>query len=385
MAENIYSKGTRVWFEDKDHAWISGEVTSVTKESGDAIKLVFVDERGKEVVIQTTGADIKKGKEGLPPLRNPPLLETIDDLATLSHLNEPSVLHTIRNRYAQHSIYTYSGIVLIAVNPFQRVTLYGPDIMQAYSGRKRGDLEPHLFAIAEDAYTAMRKDGTGQTIIVSGESGAGKTESAKYIMRYLASVNPPDAAHRTKLKYSLDESSEVERQILATNPILEAFGNAKTTRNDNSSRFGKYIQILFDGKQEIVGARIRTYLLERSRIVFQPITERNYHIFYQLCTGAPSKERKDLGLDTDITKFHFLKQGGPSATPINGVDDAEEFRATQQALSTVGISVEKQWALFRLLAALLHLGNMKITGVRQDSTIDDNDPALLLADRKSVV
>lgn len=121
--------------------------------------------------------------------------------------------------------------------------------------------------------------------------------------------------------------------------------------------------------------------MERSRIVFQPITERNYHIFYQLCTGAPSKERKDLGLDTDITKFHFLKQGGPSATPINGVDDAEEFRATQQALSTVGISVEKQWALFRLLAALLHLGNMKITGVRQDSTIDDNDPALLLATR----
>ncbi|EDR14408.1 uncharacterized protein LACBIDRAFT_322361 [Laccaria bicolor S238N-H82] len=398
MAENIYSKGTRVWFEDKDHAWISAEVLSVTKAADDTIKLVFVDERGKvfylfswssftthsfcqEIAINTTGKEIKDGKEGLPPLRNPPLLETADDLATLSHLNEPSVLHTIRNRYAQHSIYTYSGIVLIAVNPFQRVTLYGPEIIQAYSGRKRGELEPHLFAIAEDAYTAMRKEGMGQTIIVSGERYFYQLTflfqphlTAKFIMRYLASVNPPDVNAKSKTKFSLDDSSEIERQILATNPILEAFGNAKTTRNDNSSRFGKYIQ-------EIVGARIRTYLLERSRIVFQPVTERNYHIFYQLCAGAPSKERKDLGLDGEVTKFHFLKQGGPSSTPIAGVDDAEEFRATQQALSTVGISVEKQWAVFRLLAALLHLGNVKITQLRTDASMDDNDPALLLATR----
>lgn len=140
-------------------------------------------------------------------------------------------------------------------------------------------------------------------------------------------------------------------------------------------------QILFDGHQEIVGARIRTYLLERSRIVFQPLTERNYHIFYQLCAGAPLKERKDLGLDTDINKFDYLKQGGPSSTPIAGVDDAEEFRNTQQALSTVGISVEKQWAVFRLLSALLHLGNVKITQTRTDALIDENDTALILATR----
>ncbi|EGN96017.1 hypothetical protein SERLA73DRAFT_170458 [Serpula lacrymans var. lacrymans S7.3] len=367
MAENIYSKGTRVWFEDKDQAWISAEVVAVSKASDDAIQLDFLDERGKELTINTTLKNIKDGK-GLPPLRNPPLLETADDLATLSHLNEPSVLHTIRNRYAQHSIYTYSGIVLIAVNPFQRVTLYGPEIIQAYSGRKRGELEPHLFAIAEDAYTAMGKDGMGQTII------------AKFIMRYLASVNPPGST-KSKTKFSLDESSEIERQILATNPILEAFGNAKTTRNDNSSRFGKYIQILFDGKQEIVGARIRTYLLERSRIVFQPLTERNYHIFYQLCAGAPMKERKDLGLDTDVGKFHYLKQGGTASTPISGVDDSEEFRATQHALSTVGISVEKQWAVFRLLSALLHLGNVKVTQTRSDSAINEDDPSLILATR----
>ncbi|KAF8061043.1 P-loop containing nucleoside triphosphate hydrolase protein [Lyophyllum atratum] len=336
------TKGTRVWFEDKDLAWISAEVSLPSpKGPDDAFKLVFIDERGKEIVINTTGKDIKDSKEGLPPLRNPPLLETADDLATLSHLNEPSGAST-------YTIYTYSGIVLIAVNPFQRVTLYGPEIIQAYSGRRRGELEPASICHCRG------REGMGQTIIVSGES---------------------------KAKFSLDDSSEIERQILATNPILEAFGNAKTTRNDNSSRFGKYIQILFDGKQEIVGARIRTYLLERSRIVFQPLTERNYHIFYQLCAGAPLKERKDLGLDADVTKFQFLKQGGPSSTPIAGVDDSEEFRATQQALSTVGISVEKQWAVFRLLAALLHLGNVKITPLRNEASLDDNDAALLLATR----
>lgn len=216
-------------------------------------------------------------------------------------------------------------------------------------------------------------------------------------MRFLASVNgEPGGKPRGR---PADESSEVEQQMLATNPILEAFGNAKTTRNDNSSRFGKYIQvkpfpmilmgsfltlglqILFDGRQQIVGARIRTYLLERSRLVFQPETERNYHIFYQLCAGSPSKERKDLGLDPDINKFFYLKQGGPQSTPIAGIDDAEEFRGTQQALSTVGISVEKQWAVFKLLAALLHLGNVKITQSRTDSNIDDQESSMLMATR----
>ena len=138
---------------------------------------------------------------------------------------------------------------------------------------------------------------------------------------------------------------------------------------------------MFDGKTQIVGARIRTYLLERSRLVYQPEVERNYHIFYQLCAGAPVKERKDLGLDTDITKFHYMRQGGPHSSPIAGVDDGEEFRATQQALSTVGIGIDKQWSVFRLLAALLHIGNIVITGQRNDSNIADQEPSLLLSTR----
>ncbi|KAF8744426.1 DIL protein, partial [Rhizoctonia solani] len=375
---DIYTRGTRVWIADKDSGWISAEVQSFTRTDA-KIKITLQDERGKEHNIDTNDQDIKDAKDYLPPLRNPPLLEAVDDLATLSHLNEPSVLHTIRNRYSQHSIYTYSGIVLIAVNPFQRVALYGPEIIQAYSGRRKGELEPHIFAIAEDAYNRMTKDSEGQTIIVSGESGAGKTESAKLIMRFLASAVPEGHTPKNRAKATLEGSSEMEQQILATNPILEAFGNAKTTRNDNSSRFGKYLQILFDGKQNIVGARIRTYLLERSRLVYQPEIERNYHIFYQLCAGAPLKERKDLGLETDTSKFGYLSGGGPHSTPINGVDDAEEFRATQDALSTVGVAIDKQWSVFKLLAALLHLGNIKITAGRSDSNIDDNEPNMITA------
>lgn len=187
--------------------------------------------------------------------------------------------------------------------------------------------------------------------------------------------------------------SEVEKQILASNPIMEAFGNAKTTRNDNSSRFGKYIevgfvhlprswltgQILFNKTHDIVGARIRTYLLERSRLVYQPESERNYHIFYQLLAGAPAKERKNLHLPTQPSDFAYLAGGGPSSTPIPGVDDAKEFRETQNALSTVGIAVDQQWNIFRVLAALLHLGNIKITQARTDAILSDDDEALGIA------
>ncbi|WAQ89883.1 hypothetical protein PtA15_11A575 [Puccinia triticina] len=160
--------------------------------------------------------------------------------------------------------------------------------------------------------------------------------------------------------------TEVEEQILAANPIMEAFGNAKTARNDNSSRFGKYIEILFDNEQNIVGAKIRMYLLERSRLVYQPETERNYHIFYQLIAGTPQAERKQLGLDS-ISKFHYLNQGGP------------KFGLTQEALSTVGIGMTQQWAIFKLLAALLHLGNIEINAARTDASLNDDDPSLVLA------
>ena len=218
----------------------------------------------------------------------------------------------------------------------------------------------------------MLRDNHNQTIVVSGESGAGKTVSAKYIMRYFATRESPDQPGK-RAKGIADTMSETEEQILATNPIMEAFGNAKTTRNDNSSRFGKYIEIMFDKKMEIIGARIRTYLLERSRLVFQPLKERNYHIFYQLVAGSSTTEREELGL-IPVEHFDYLNQGGSPI--IDGVDDKAEFDATKKSLSTIGVSSTQQHEIFKILAALLHLGNVKITATRTDSILSSSEPSL---------
>lgn len=223
----------------------------------------------------------------------------------------------------------------------------------------------------------MLRDDRNQTIVVSGESGAGKTVSAKYIMRYFATRESPDQPGK-RAKGIADAMSETEEQILATNPVMEAFGNAKTTRNDNSSRFGKYIEIMFDQKTEIIGARIRTYLLERSRLVFQPLKERNYHIFYQLVAGASDIEKQEWGL-LPVEHFDYLNQGGSPI--IDGVDDKADFEATRQSLTTIGVSRDKQAEIFVLLAALLHLGNVKISATRTDSVLPASEPSLVRACR----
>ncbi|KAG0093543.1 Myosin type-2 heavy chain 1 [Podila epicladia] len=372
MSLETYVKGTKCWFTDDKEGWISAALITKDVAADGKVTLTFADDNGKDHVFSSTMAKIQEANNtNLPPMRNPPLLEGTEDLTNLSYLNEPAVLSNIKTRYSHCNIYTYSGIVLIAANPFARVNLYTQDIIQAYSGRKRGELEPHLFAIAEDAYRCMIRDEKNQTIVVSGESGAGKTVSAKFIMRYFATADDGEKG-KDAAKAGM---SETEEQILATNPIMEAFGNAKTTRNDNSSRFGKFTEIQFDKERNIIGARIRTYLLERSRLVYQPEHERNYHIFYQLVAGAPPSEKKELDLQS-IQQFHYLKQGG--VTTINGVDDAAEFEITQRALSTIGISVQVQWYIFRLLAALLHIGNIQVTG-RNDAMISDDDPSLVVA------
>ncbi|KAJ3022959.1 Myosin type-2 heavy chain 1 [Thoreauomyces humboldtii] len=377
MAEKaleVYTKGTEAWFQHDNEGWVLGKMTTKTI-TGDDVKLVFQVESGPDVTFASTLTKLNANKAAdLPPLQNPPALDGTDDLAFLSYLHEPAVLHNIKLRYLQQNIYTYSGIVLIAMNPFAKVNLYGSDIMREYSGKRREELEPHLFAVAEEAYRSMIQDKKNQSIIVSGESGAGKTQSARYIMRYFATVETGGS--------TAGGDSEVERSVLATNPIMEAFGNSKTTRNDNSSRFGKYMEILFSNPTSqnpsvrITGAKIRTYLLERSRLIFQPATERNYHIFYQLCAGAPAAERKDLGL-VSWESFFYLKQGGSGTIP--GVDDAAEFVETSKALSDVGISLQTQWAIFKICAALLHIGNINIEAKRDEAFIADDDPAMVMA------
>lgn len=222
----------------------------------------------------------------------------------------------------------------------------------------------------------MKEDGENQTIVVSGESGAGKTVSAKYIMRYFATVEEDSELQSNIGTEHKSDMSDVEKQILATNPIMEAFGNAKTTRNDNSSRFGKYLEILFDKETSIIGARIRTYLLERSRLVFQPSTERNYHIFYQMLAGMSSSEKEALGLQT-ADDYKYTNQGG--MPQIEGIDDAEEFRITNEALSLIGIDKSKQSEIYKILAALLHIGNIDIAATKNDAHLSSDEPNLTKA------
>ncbi|EME43214.1 hypothetical protein DOTSEDRAFT_72564 [Dothistroma septosporum NZE10] len=374
---HTYDVGTKAWHTDATEGWVASEVTQ-KQVDGDKVKLVFTLESGEEKVVETTLDELSKDamSSTLPPLMNPAMLEASDDLTNLSHLNEPAVLQAIKLRYAQKEIYTYSGIVLIATNPFARVdSLYVPGMVQVYAGKSRASQAPHLFAIAEESFADMLRNEKNQTIVVSGESGAGKTVSAKYIMRYFATREPPDQPG-TRSRGRADTMSETEEQILATNPIMEAFGNAKTTRNDNSSRFGKYIEIMFNKQTDIIGARIRTYLLERSRLVFQPLKERNYHIFYQLVAGATIAEKEELGL-IPVEHFEYLNQGG--APQIEGVDDAKDFSDTRSSLTRLGVSKEVQATLWKILAALLHIGNIKITATRTDSQLAANEPSLAKA------
>ncbi|KAJ5081400.1 hypothetical protein NUU61_009664 [Penicillium alfredii] len=373
---HIFEVGTRAWQPDPTDGWLASELKEKLVD-GEKVQLVFELENGETKTIETTQSELQvDNNPNLPPLMNPAMLEASEDLTNLSHLNEPAVLQAIKLRYAQKEIYTYSGIVLIATNPFARVdSLYVPQMVQVYAGKHRASQAPHLFAIAEEAFADMLRDGKNQTIVVSGESGAGKTVSAKYIMRYFATRESSDQPGKYTTSRA-DAISETEEQILATNPVMEAFGNAKTTRNDNSSRFGKYIEIMFDDRTNIIGAKIRTYLLERSRLVFQPLKERNYHIFYQLVAGATDEERQDLGI-LPVEEYEYLNQGG---TPkIDGVDDKAEFDATRKSLATIGVPEHNQTEIFRILAALLHLGNVKITATRTDSSLSSSEPSLVRA------
>ncbi|XP_020887364.1 myosin-1 isoform X2 [Arabidopsis lyrata subsp. lyrata] len=268
----------------------------------------------------------------------------------LSYLNEPSVLYNLNYRYNQDMIYTKAGPVLVAVNPFKEVPLYGNRYIEAY--RKRSNESPHVYAIADTAIREMIRDEVNQSIIISGESGAGKTETAKIAMQYLA---------------ALGGGSGIEYEILKTNPILEAFGNAKTLRNDNSSRFGKLIEIHFSESGKISGAQIQTFLLEKSRVVQCAEGERSYHIFYQLCAGASPALKEKLNL-TSAHEYKYLGQS--NCYSINGVDDAERFHTVKEALDIVHVSKEDQESVFAMLAAVLWLGNVSFTVIDNENHVE---------------
>ncbi|ELT99775.1 hypothetical protein CAPTEDRAFT_154601 [Capitella teleta] len=293
----------------------------------------------------------------------------VEDNCSLMYLNEATLLNNIRIRYMKNGIYTYVANILIAVNPYIELPqLYSNDTIHSYRGKSLGTMPPHVFAIADKAYRDMKVLKESQSVIVSGESGAGKTESTKYILKYLTENFGQHAG-------------PIEQRIVESNPLLEAFGNAKTVRNNNSSRFGKFVEIHFDQKYSVCGGYISHYLLEKSRICVQGPTERNYHIFYRMCAGAPADLRQKLKLGPP-DQFHYLNRGctqffcsketekrlnqnQKSAQFLKHgslldiqLDDQNDFGLTDRAMSSMGMSDNEKLAIYSVVAGVLHLGNI---------------------------
>lgn len=353
-ASSGLKKNSRVWCLNSENKWTLGVVQS-TRDAESIVSTANNESRSR-VRVGVSPRLLKLPSAKLLPA-NPDILEGVDDLIQLSYLNEPAVLHNLRCRYAQDKIYTRAGPVLIAVNPFKMVPLYTNDFLQLYRGKTKDNLGPHVYLTADSAFGAMMRDGVNQSIIISGESGAGKTETAKIAMQYLA---------------ALGGGGGVENEILQTNPILEAFGNAKTSRNDNSSRFGKLIDIYFDDSGKICGAKIQTYLLEKSRVVQQAKGERSYHIFYQLCAGADEALRERIYL-RNAKDYQYLNQS--SCLHIDNVDDAARFNVILNAMEVVQISKVDQESAFAMLAAVLWLGNITFSVVDNENhvCVDENE------------
>ncbi|KAK2576101.1 hypothetical protein KPH14_007435 [Odynerus spinipes] len=349
----LYVKGGKVWVPHSEKVWEGAVLLEDYNIKRPTLK-VHTDDSN-----QTKTLEIKNDGD-LPPLRNPDILIGENNLTSLSFLHEPAVLYNLQIRFQRHCIYTYCGIVLVAFNPYNELPIYGNDTIWAYRGQAMGDLEPHIFAVAEEAYTKLEREGHDQSIIVSGESGAGKTVSAKYTMRYFATVGGSTT------------ETQIEKKVLASSPIMEAIGNAKTTRNDNSSRFGKFIEIQFNKTYNITGASMRTYLLEKSRVVFQANEERNYHIFYQMCSAAKRLPHLHLGKSNE---FHYLNQG--SNPTIEGVDDLVCFDETISALTMLGFTSKQQDDMLRILAAILHLGNVNISSFDAQSEDGDTEASFI--------
>ncbi|KAK5985911.1 Unconventional myosin heavy chain 6, partial [Trichostrongylus colubriformis] len=289
-------------------------------------------------------------------LMHPSSVQGVEDMTKLGDYHESAILRNIHVRYREKLIYTYTGSILIAVNPYMDIPIYTAVQIRMYKRKKIGELPPHIFAIADNVYTNMRKHGKNQSVIIrlafSGESGAGKTESTKLVLQFLATIS--------------GQHSWIEQQVLEANPILEAFGNAKTIRNDNSSRFGKYIDVHFNAAGSIEGARIEKYLLEKSRIVAQSVGERNYHIFYCLLAGLSAEDKKHLEL-TQPSDYFYLTQG--KTLEADGRDDAADLAEIRSAMKVLLFKEAEISSIFQLLAALLHIGNVKYRGIVVD-TID---------------
>jgi len=354
-----------VWVPHETNGFVAA---SMKKTAGEEVEVEIVETGKKRMVSKD---DMQK--------MNPPKYDKQEDMANLTCLNEASVLHNIKERYYSGLIYTYSGLFCVVVNPYKRLPIYTEKIIEIYKGKKRHEVPPHVFAITDIAYRSMLQDREDQSILCTGESGAGKTENTKKVIQYLAFVaasKPKSSSHIPASNSDLS-FGELEQQLLKANPILEAFGNAKTVKNDNSSRFGKFIRINFDASGYIAGANIETYLLEKARIIRQAPDERTFHIFYQLLMGAPQEYKSEFILE-DPKNYTFMTKGG---VKVPGIDDVEEFQATLNSMKIMGMSDEDLSSVFKVISAALLFGNMEFKQERSSdqATLPDNTVAQKVA------
>ena len=339
--ENDFSDKRYVWLRDPNKAFVKGWIV-------DEIDL-------NHLLIQCDDGSQRQVDASSVESVNPTKFDKANDMAELTYLNEASVIHNLQVRYQSDLIYTYSGLFLVTVNPYRSLPIYSDEYVRMYRSTNREDSRPHIYAMADCAFQNLVSEGENQSILVTGESGAGKTENTKKVIQYLAAVAASDVASKRRGRGSPDLSE----QILRANPILESFGNAQTVRNNNSSRFGKFIRIEFTRSGRIAGAHIDWYLLEKSRVSRIGLKERNYHIFYQLLRGIDKQHRKDLQLDgLDVDDFLYTKGGNGF---ISGVSDEEEWYALLDALRIMGFSPNEQRELFRVVASVLLLGNITVS------------------------
>nr|XP_054501125.1 myosin-1B-like isoform X2 [Agelaius phoeniceus] len=311
-------------------------------------------ESGK-VTVKTEGGETLTVKEDQIFSMNPPKYDKIEDMAMMTHLHEPAVLYNLKERYAAWMIYTYSGLFCVTVNPYKWLPVYNPEVVLAYRGKKRQEAPPHIFSISDNAYQFMLTDRENQSILITGESGAGKTVNTKRVIQYFATI-AASGDKKKEEKSSGKMQGTLEDQIISANPLLEAFGNAKTVRNDNSSRFGKFIRIHFGATGKLASADIETYLLEKSRVTFQLKAERSYHIFYQIMSNKKPELIDMLLITTNPYDYQFVSQGEVTVPSIN---DQEELMATDSAIEILGFTADERTAIYKLTGAVMHYGNLK--------------------------
>ncbi|XP_039972557.1 myosin-8-like isoform X1 [Xiphias gladius] len=341
-AQNMpFDAKTAVFVPDPRQEYVKGKI-----KSQDGSK-VTVETEDAKVVVTVHLDDVR-------PM-NPPKFDKIEDMALLTHLHEPAVLFNLKERYAAWMIYTYSGLFCVTVNPYKWLPVYNPEVVAGYRGKKRQEAPPHIFSISDNAYQYMLTDRENQSILITGESGAGKTVNTKRVIQYFATIaSLGDPSKKEQLASKMQGT--LEDQIIQANPLLEAFGNAKTVRNDNSSRFGKFIRIHFGTKGKLASADIETYLLEKSRVTFQLLAERSYHIFYQILSNKKPDLIEMLLITTNPYDYPFISQGEITVLSIN---DTEELMATDSAIDILGFNTEEKVGIYKLTGAVMHNGNMK--------------------------